>query len=115
MMHITTSFDISRLLSQQKNIGKTYLEFLRVPALSAGLYVLAVGEEDKQRPHTEDEIYYVVRGRGQFRVVENGVARDLAVAAGAILYVPAHAEHRFHDISEDLALLVLFAPAETAV
>ena len=115
MMHITTSFDISRLLSQQNNIGKAYLEFLRVPALSAGLYVLAVGEEDKQRPHNEDEIYYVVRGRAQFRVVENGVVRDLAVASGAILYVPAHAEHHFHDISEDLALLVLFAPAETSV
>src|SRR5579884_1803042 len=114
MTHITTSFDTSRLLSQQKNIGKAYLEFLRVPALSAGLYVLGIGEEDKQRPHNEDEMYYVVRGRAQFRVVENGVARDQAVAAGTILYVPAHAEHRFHDISEDLGLLVLFAPAETS-
>ena len=115
MMHITTSFDTSRLLSQQKNIGKAYLEFLRVPALSAGLYVLGVGEEDKQRPHNEDEIYYVVSGRAQFRVVENGAARDQHVAPGTILYVPAHAEHRFHDISEDLAVLVLFAPAESSM
>lgn len=113
-MHITTSFDVSRLLSQQTNIGKPYLEFLRVPALSAGLYVLGVGGEDKQRPHNEDEIYYVLRGTAQFRVVENGVAREQQVQSGVILYVPGHAEHRFHDISEDLALLVLFAPAETS-
>jgi hypothetical protein len=26
--------------------------------------------------------------------------------------VPAHEVHRFHDISEDLALLVFFGPAE---
>lgn len=115
MMHITTSFDTSRLLSQQKNIAKPYLEFLRVPALSAGLYVLGVGEEDKQQPHNEDELYCVLRGRAQFRVIENGVARDQEVAPGVILYVPAHAEHRFRGVTEELALLVLFAPAETSV
>ena len=114
MTHITTSFETSRLLSQQKNIGKAYLEFLRVPALSAGLYVLGAGAEDKQQPHHEDEIYYVLRGRAQFRVIENGTSRDQRVEPGMILYVPARAEHRFHDVSEELALLVLFAPAETS-
>ncbi len=115
MAHIATSFDVARLISQQKNIGKPYLEFLRVPALSAGVYVLRAGEEDKQRPHAEDEIYYVVRGRAQFRIIENRTPRDQEVAPGAILYVPAHVEHRFHDITEDLSVLVLFAPAESAV
>ncbi len=115
MIHINTSFEISRLLSQQQSIGRPYLEFLRVPALSAGIYVLKAGGEDKQQPHAEDEIYYVVSGRAQFRVVENGAARDQYVAPGTILYVPAHAEHRFHDISEDLAVLVLFAPAESSM
>ena len=114
MIHINTSFDVSRLLSQQKNTGKPYLEFLRVPALSAGIYVLQAGAEDRQQPHREDEIYYVIRGRGHFRVVDNGAARDQVVEAGTILYVAGHSEHRFHDITEDLVLLVLFAPAETS-
>lgn len=114
MIHINSSFDISRLLSQQKITGKPYLEFLRVPALSAGVYVLQAGAEDKQHPHREDEIYYAVQGRGHFRVVDNGVERDQLVEAGTILYVAAHSEHRFHDITEDLVLLVLFAPAETS-
>ncbi len=114
MAHIATSFDTARLISQQKNLGKAYLEFLRVPALSAGIYVLRAGDEDKQHPHAEDEIYYVICGRAQFRLIENGRPRDQEVGPGAILYVPAHAEHRFHDITEDLSVLVLFAPAETA-
>ena len=41
-----------------------YREFLRVPDLSAGLYVLEAGATDPQSPHTEDELYYVVAGRG---------------------------------------------------
>jgi hypothetical protein len=29
-----------------------------------------------------------------------------------VFFVPAREEHRFHDITEDLAVLVFFAPAE---
>jgi hypothetical protein len=28
-----------------------------------------------------------------------------------VLFVPANEEHRFHDITEDLVLLVFFGPA----
>jgi mannose-6-phosphate isomerase-like protein (cupin superfamily) len=34
------------------------------------------------------------------------------VAAGDVLFVPMKEPHRFHDIREDLELLVFFAPAE---
>jgi len=87
-----------------------YQEFLRVPALSAGLYVLGVGETDPQRPHQEDEIYYVTSGRGMIRVG----AEDRPLAAGSVVYVPPRVDHRFHSITEELRLLVVFAPAETS-
>ena len=82
--------------------------------MSVGLYVLGVGAEDRQQPHNEDEIYYVLQGKAQFRIIENGASRDQHVESGTILYVPARLEHRFHDVTEELALLVLFAPAETS-
>ena len=85
-----------------------YLEFLRVPSMSGGVYVLAPGAEDPQRPHTEDEIYFVVRGRARFRQGEE----DRPVAPGDVLFVPAREEHRFHAVEEELVLLVVFAPAE---
>ena len=85
-----------------------YLEFLRVPSLSAGIYVLAAGATDPQRPHTEDEIYYVVRGRGRFH---HGDADD-PVGAGDVLFVPAREVHRFHDVVDELVLLVVFSPPE---
>jgi len=77
--------------------------------MSAGLYVLPVGAADLQRPHHEDEIYYVIRGRGRFRAA----GEDVALSAGSVLFVAAEVEHRFYDIAEELAVLVVFAPAET--
>ena len=94
---------------QQKQSGKLYQEFLRVPAMSAGLYVLAAGASDRQNPHHEDEMYYVVRGRARFRAG----AQDREISAGSLLFVAAEVEHRFYDIAEELAVLVFFAPAES--
>jgi mannose-6-phosphate isomerase-like protein (cupin superfamily) len=90
--------------------AERYLEFLRVPALSAGVYVLRAGESDPQRPHREDEIYYVTSGRGMIRVG----TEDRPVQSGSIVYVPPRVEHRFHSITEELRVLVVFAPAETS-
>ena len=88
-----------------------YLEFLRVPAISMGLYELAAGSHDPQEPHSEDEVYYVVSGRGMIRVGDE----DRAISPGSIVYVTAHVEHHFHSISEDLSILVFFAPAERSL
>lgn len=48
-------FTISDLQNQREQAQKRYLEFLRVPAMSAGVYVLAAGSTDLQSPHNEDE------------------------------------------------------------
>ena len=88
---------------------KRYEEFLRVPAMSAGVYVLGKGATDPQKPHNEDELYYVIRGRALMRIG----TEEHTVEAGSVIFVEARAEHRFFDITEDLEVLVFFAPAET--
>ena len=93
----------------RRESGKRYSEFLRVPALSAGIYVLAAGSADPQSPHKEDEMYYVVRGKARMRAG----SEDQAVGGGSIIFVPAGMEHRFYEITEDLMVIVFFAPAET--
>ena len=102
------AFELADLLTEREQSGKLYLEFLRVPALSAGLYVLPAGATDPQQPHTEDEVYYIVAGRA--RILVAGESRP--VGPGSIVYVKANDAHRFHDITEDLSILVFFAPAE---
>jgi len=102
------AYELVHLIDQQNQSGQDYLEFLRVPSLSAGLYMLAASAVDMQEPHTEDEIYYVISGRGFIQV--NQESRP--VEAGSLVFVKAHVEHRFHTITEDLRVLVIFAPAE---
>ncbi len=105
------AFEISQLISERKRAERLYLEFLRKPSLSMGVYELSAGAADPQKPHSEDEVYYVVRGRAMMQVGEK--ARP--VEEGSIIFVPANLEHRFHTITEDLTLLVFFAPAESSV
>ncbi|HTP16289.1 MAG TPA: cupin domain-containing protein [Streptosporangiaceae bacterium] len=88
--------------------GVHWAEQLRASDLSVGTYSVPAGGTDDQEPHTEDEIYVVTSGRA--RLVAGG--QSAPVGTGAVIYVPAGEEHRFTDVTEDLALLVLFAPAE---
>ncbi|MBM3123756.1 MAG: cupin domain-containing protein [Chloroflexi bacterium] len=104
------AYELSQLLSQQKDSNQLYLEFLKVPDLSIGLYILPAGGTDPQSPHTEDEVYYVVSGRAMIKVADE----ERAVHAGSIVYVAKNVKHRFHSIEEELTVLVFFAPAEYA-
>jgi quercetin dioxygenase-like cupin family protein len=89
--------------------GSTHwVEQLRVPDLSVGTYSIPAGSIDDQTPHTEDEIYVVTAGRATFQ----GGGNRVTVGPGAVLYVPAGEVHRFTDVTEDLATVVIFAPPE---
>lgn len=86
--------------------GHGYVDFLVSDKLSVGLAIWPAGSIDHQRPHLEDEVYYVISGKGKIRVADE----DRAVKAGSLVFVAAHVEHRFHDIEEDLRVLVFWAP-----
>jgi mannose-6-phosphate isomerase-like protein (cupin superfamily) len=102
------SFQLTDLLAAHERDNQRWREFLRVPALSMGLYRLKAGQPDPQRPHTEDEVYYVLTGRAAFLAGTD----QQPVGPGTILFVQRGLEHRFCNITEDLAVLVFFAPAE---
>ena len=102
------AWELDELEAERVASGRLYHEFLSVPDLSGGLYVLDAGATDPQQPHDEDEIYVVMSGRGAITVGDE----DRAVRAGSVVFVAAHVPHRFHDITERLVLLVGFGPAE---
>ena len=103
-------FEMSDLRERRRESGELYLEFLKVAAMSVGVYALDAGSTDPQHPHTEDEIYYVVSGRGKIRA-DN---QDSEIEPGSVIFVAAGENHKFHSITEDLRLLVVFAPARGA-
>ncbi len=100
--------EIETEIARARSSPQQWAEFFRVPTMSVGVYVLPAGAVDRQSPHTEDEIYYVVRGHGR---LHHGSV-DSGADPGDVLFVPARVPHRFHAITEELVLLVVFAPAE---
>lgn len=113
MTHMTDleAYDLADVVARHAAAGKPYLEFLRRPELSVGLYVLPDGGTDGQTPHNEDEVYVVLSGSATLTV--GGESR--ALTQGSIAFVAKHADHRFTDIAGELRLLVFFAPADSKV
>jgi mannose-6-phosphate isomerase-like protein (cupin superfamily) len=99
------NFTLEKILGQD---SRAYVEFLRKESMSLGIYRLPAGGVDPQKPHTEDEAYYIISGRGMIRVGDE----SQPVVSSSVVFVKALDEHQFHSITEDLTILVFFAPAE---
>jgi len=97
--------DLAELKHRLIGDSVEYLEFLKVPSLSCGLYKLAAGSKDMQAPHDEDEVYFVLEGKARMRFDD----KEQQVQPGMLLYVGASMEHSFFEIEEDMLLLVFFS------
>ena len=82
--------------------GERYVELFQHGTLSVELY--APRGSDPQSPHTRDEVYVVVSGKGHF---VNGADRH-PFGPGDVLFVPAGVTHRFEEFTDDLAVWVFF-------
>ena len=102
------SFEILDVITMQKNLGEKYLKFFKGDNVSLGIYSLLIGEEDQQQPHTEDEVYYVLSGHAKMKVADI----DRNVKPGSIVFVGDGIEHNFHDITENLMVMVVFSPPQ---
>lgn len=99
------AFTIDGVRAERAQRGVSYFEFIAEPALRMGLYHLPAGAQDNQDVHAEDEVYYVVSGSAQLRI--DGVDHD--VVPGAAYFVRAQVPHRFHSVTDDLDVFVVFA------
>lgn len=82
--------------------GERFRQVLAHGSMSVEVY--APRGTDPQQPHAQDELYFVVSGRGMFR---NG-SEHHAVGPGDCLFVPAGREHRFEEFSNDFVTWVVF-------
>jgi quercetin dioxygenase-like cupin family protein len=101
-------FRLDDLMARQRAGSEPWVEFLSVPDLTLGVYVLEAGAVDDQEPHTEDELYVILAGRSQFTCGDD--TRD--VGPGDTIHVPAGVPHRYHDITDALRIIYAFAPRE---
>jgi mannose-6-phosphate isomerase-like protein (cupin superfamily) len=103
----SAAFDLDDLVRRRLAPGDEWAEFLDARSLSMGVYRVAAGASDEvtHQPHDRDEVYVAVSGRGRLTVA--GEVVD--VAPRSVIFVAAHVEHHFHDVTDDLVLLVFFA------
>ncbi|WP_063734605.1 cupin domain-containing protein [Streptomyces sp. RTd22] len=102
------AFRLDELEAERAANEGAYLQFLRERNMSVGLYALNAGQSDPQAPHGQDEVYLVMSGRASITV---GM-ETTQVARGSVVYVPAGVAHKFHHITEDLRVMVVFSPPE---
>lgn len=103
------AFEFAELDAKRAESQRPWLQFLKVPTLSTGLYVLKAGSDDRQPVHDEDEVYYIASGHAVLKVG----TEDQQVKPGSIVFVKAGVPHRFHSIKEDLKVLVFFSAAKS--
>src|SRR5579864_1562366 len=109
--YVMNAYEVPELDPQPRDSdGHGYIDFLASDKLSVGLAIWPRGVIDRQKPHQEDEVYYVISGRGTIRVA----GEDREVRPGSLVFVGAGVEHRFHEIDEDLRVLVFWAPPHGA-
>jgi mannose-6-phosphate isomerase-like protein (cupin superfamily) len=102
------SFSVNAVEEAQASAAAAYRELLRRPGFSMGMYLLPAGSKDAQHPHTADEVYIIERGRAQLEVE----GETIDVGPGDVISVDRGRDHRFLNITEDLAVLVTFAPPD---
>ena len=93
---------INNVLKKLEKEGSIHEELFKHGSMSVEIYK-PVGE-DKQKPHTRDEVYVVASGAGFF---VNGESRE-KFETGEVLFVPAGVVHRFEEFTDDFLAWVFF-------
>lgn len=102
---VSLAFALDTLKQKQEQEKRHYFKFIDVSTLSMGLYALSARALDTQSPHSEDEVYIIAEGKAVLDVE----GEQFPATEGSIFFVKARAKHHFHDIEEDLKVLVLFS------
>ncbi|HET9029845.1 MAG TPA: cupin domain-containing protein [Candidatus Aquilonibacter sp.] len=93
---------LARALSSNPAAGNLAAEMMRRGSVDLEFYSPHL--VDLQQPHERDELYVVARGTGVLEVD----AERFRFKTGDVLFVPAYAEHRFVEFSDDFGTWVLF-------
>jgi mannose-6-phosphate isomerase-like protein (cupin superfamily) len=95
-------FDLDTFLSNFPK-SRYFIDVMDTPTMTVGIINLKKDQEDTQQPHTSDEIYYIISGRGTIEI--DGIKNE--VNPGKIIYIPKKIHHSFHAISNELIVLYI--------
>ena len=104
-MKVSISQALARLPTEPTITYPNGAPFVRMMAGgSMSVEVFTPKNTDLQKPHSQDELYFIHSGTGQ--LVING--QPFAAAAGDAFFVAAGVEHHFENFSHDFVTWVVF-------
>ena len=95
---------IDKVIDDLDRSNNYFLNVFSGKGLEAGILRLEEGDNDIQAPHSINEMYFVVEGKGSIEI--EGKTR--AVKSGDFIFVPANAHHKFTLDSNSKSLLVIY-------
>jgi mannose-6-phosphate isomerase-like protein (cupin superfamily) len=98
------AFDVEGVMRRLQAGNGGYEIVHASPGLEVGVYVLVAPEPDHQQPHEDDELYFVLEGRGVLDIE----GQPVPLQEGQAVFVPAGAQHQF-TAYEQMSVLVIFA------
>ena len=99
-------FDLDSVLLKldSKDNSNYFLDFLYNNSFEVGVLRLNPDQKDTQGPHSEDELYIVMEGKGYI----NMVGKNHEIRKGSCIFVPSKTKHYFHGNKEQLVVLYVF-------
>ena len=99
-------FDLDSMLIELNKKGNSsyFLDFLHNNSFEVGVLRLNPGQKDTQGPHPEDELYFVIEGKGLINILE----KNHEIRKGSCIFVPSKTKHYFHGNKERLVVLYVF-------
>ena len=88
--------------TEQWPTGEPFATAFRHGSMSVELF--APAGADLQTPHSQDELYFVHSGSGEFVLA----GERHGFSPGTCFFVPAGVEHRFEEFSQDFSAWVVF-------
>jgi mannose-6-phosphate isomerase-like protein (cupin superfamily) len=92
------------MIADLDDTGSRFLNVFSNKGLDIGILRIKVGEKDTQLPHSENEVYFVVEGKGSIEI--DGKINP--VKNNDFIFVPAKANHRFIVDNQDLVVIYFF-------
>jgi mannose-6-phosphate isomerase-like protein (cupin superfamily) len=96
---------LDKVIADLNGTGSYFLNVFNNKGVDLGILRLRKGETDTQLPHSVDEVYFVVEGRGSIEI--EGKLKP--VKSADFIFVPAYDHHRFIVGSQDLVVIFFFA------
>ena len=102
-------FNVDEYIEKIKDGKNFFHTFINRDTLATGVLVLQPGEKDTQKPHENDEVYFVLKGNGFLKIKE----KDYPISKNKMYFVGKKTKHYFHGNSQELVVLYFFGGPDT--